>query len=29
MVGVVLVAQAGANNIATTVVFYKRLEQLK
>ena len=29
MVGVVLVAQAGANNIAITDEFYKRLEQLK
>lgn len=29
MVGVVLIAQAGANNIAITGEFYKRLEQLK
>ena len=29
MVGVVLVAQAGANNIAITDEFYKRLDQLK
>ncbi len=29
MAGVVLVAQAGANNIAITDEFYKRLEQLK
>jgi len=29
MVGVVLVAQAGANNIAITDEFYKRLEQIK
>jgi multidrug efflux pump len=29
MVGVVLIAQAGANNIAITDEFYKRLEQLK
>jgi multidrug efflux pump len=29
MVGVVLIAQAGANNIAITEEFYKRLEQLK
>jgi len=29
MVGVVLVAQAGANNIAITTEFYKRLEQIK
>jgi len=29
MVGVVLVAQAGANNIAITDEFYKRLEQMK
>lgn len=29
MVGVVLIAQAGANNIAITNEFYKRLEQLK
>lgn len=29
MVGVVLIAQAGANNIAITDEFYKRLDQLK
>jgi multidrug efflux pump len=29
MVGVVLVAQAGANNIAITDEFYKRIEQIK
>ena len=29
MVGVVLIAQAGANNIAIADEFYKRLEQLK
>ncbi|MBS4034741.1 MAG: efflux RND transporter permease subunit [Ignavibacterium sp.] len=29
MVGVVLIAQAGANNIAITDEFYKRLEQIK
>lgn len=29
MVGVVLIAQAGANNIAITDEFYKRVEQLK
>lgn len=29
MVGVVLIAQPGANNIAITTEFYKRLEQLK
>src|SRR5690606_35037435 len=29
MVGVVLIAQPGANNIAITDEFYKRLEQIK
>ncbi len=29
MVGVVLIAQPGANNIAITDEFYKRLDQIK